>query len=318
MTSNELATTESTGSLTLAADQQAWNDRQLAALKHMGVEDAPAGDLDVFMHVAQRTGLDPFAKQIYMIGRSAKVRDANGNERWGTKYTIQTGIDGYRLTADRAARQHGDLLEQEDPVWCGEDGVWRDAWLDAKNPPAAARVVVLKNGRRYPATVSYAEYVQTDKQGNPTSMWRRMPANQLAKCAEAQALRKAYPNDLANLYTDEEMGQADTEPGPAPSRGGGLRGAVSRHRAAAGGAPAAEQMLDGGSDLATRLFAAFDEAGMSDPAKRLEYLSSVVGREVRGGAEVTVSDAETTLAALRKLIEQPFAGEAPADGGDQA
>jgi hypothetical protein len=55
----------------------------------------------------------------------------------------------------------------------------------------------------------YREYVQTDWNGNPTRMWKNMGANQIAKCAEALALRKAFPHDLAGVYTAEEMAQAD-------------------------------------------------------------------------------------------------------------
>jgi phage recombination protein Bet len=148
-----------------------------------------------------------------MIGRKAKEGD-----RWVTKQTIQTGIDGFRLIAHRVADRTGETIGYEESMWCGPDGVWRDVWLSTE-PPAAARVVVLRNGQRYPATVHWSEYVQTykDKANNiiPTSMWERMPAGQLSKCAEAAALRKAFPQDLSGIYTEEEM---PTPGDPAPRK----------------------------------------------------------------------------------------------------
>ncbi|GEB16705.1 phage recombination protein Bet [Pimelobacter simplex] len=307
MSTTDLATTQTGSGLVLQADQDRWTPQQLAALRQIGIENAPEGDLAVFMHVAQRTGLDPFARQIHMIGRKASVWGPETRQtRYETRYTIQTGIDGYRVTATRAANAAGDVLEYEDTQWCGPDGQWVDAWVDPINPPAAARVVVVKNGRRYAGTAMYAEYVQTyvdrqTKEMKPNSMWAKMPAGQLAKCAEALALRRAYPHDLAALYTDDEMGQADNQPtAPQPSSSG-LAGARARQRAEQDAAAP----LEPSSALAAEMFRLFDELGI-DTEARLEYVGDAVGREISNPATVTVGDATKVVAVLRSRLEEPF------------
>lgn len=197
--------------LAIRADQSGFDDAQIAALRALGVEDAPVGDLDLFFHQSRRLGLDPFAKQIYLIGRRTKVTEWQGDrkvEKWVVKYTIQTGIDGFRVIRSRP-HEHKFLGQKEE--WCGPDGRWRDVWL-ADEPPAAAKVSLFIDGYLEPIVgiARYVEYVQTyGSNGEPNSMWKKMPAGQLAKCAEALATRKAYPNDLSGVFTDDEMGQAD-------------------------------------------------------------------------------------------------------------
>ncbi len=193
--------------IALRDDQFTFDDLQVTALAHMGVANASKADLAIFFHEAKRTGLDPFARQIHMIGRNTKNPRT---EKWETKFTIQTGIDGYRLIADRADRADGGYREYEDTQWCGLDGAWVDVWT-SDGPPVAARVVVLRNGRRFPAVARYQSYVQTKRDGSPNSIWAGRAAEQLEKCAEALALRKAYPRDLSGIYTDAEMVKADDE-----------------------------------------------------------------------------------------------------------
>lgn len=198
-----------TSTLAVSGNQNFWSPEQLAALRQIGVQDAPNADLAVFLNYAQRTGLDPFARQIYMIGRREKRGDS-----WATKWTIQASIDGLRIVAQRS----GDYAGQVGPEYCGEDGIWRDVWT-ANTPPVAARVGILRHSFTAPlyAVAYFDEYVQKDRDGIPTSMWRSKPKLMIAKCAEALALRKAFPNDLAGLYTADEMGASENHaPRPAP------------------------------------------------------------------------------------------------------
>jgi hypothetical protein len=67
------------------------------------------------------------------------------------------------------------------------------------------------------ATAFYDEYVQTTKEGQPTAFWRRMPRGMLSKCAEALALRRAFPMELSGILADEEVGISSEAPeGPKP------------------------------------------------------------------------------------------------------
>lgn len=169
------------------------DEKRLQLLKDVFFKTASHEEFQLFVHACERTGLDPFMKQIYPVKRwdSTLKREA---------MTIQTGIDGYRLIAERT----GCYAPGREPTFS----------YDANGKVISATAYVKKltkdgTWHEIPATAFFDEYCQKTKDGNPTSMWAKMPHSQLAKCAESLAIRKAFPAELSGLYTKEEMDQSD-------------------------------------------------------------------------------------------------------------
>lgn len=158
---------------------------------------ASSDDLAKFIHMVGRTGLDPLAGQILCIMRK--------NRKTGKlTMTIQTSIDGYRVIADRTTNYAG----SDDPVF--DEGLEQYAHIKTeRGRPTTATVTVHKvvQGQRVPftATAVWDSYYPGDAQGK---MWIKFMYLMLGKCAEALALRKAFPQDLSGIYTHEEMQQA--------------------------------------------------------------------------------------------------------------
>jgi phage recombination protein Bet len=149
-------------------------------------------ELALFLHACKRTGLDPLMRQIHAVKRW----DAQSGRE---TMTIQTGIDGLRLVAERTGcyspgrepsftyADTGDLIAATAYVKkMTADGTWHEVAV----------------------TAHFKEYVQKRKDGQVTAFWARMPHVMLAKCAEALALRRAFPMELSGIYAHEEMTQA--------------------------------------------------------------------------------------------------------------
>jgi phage recombination protein Bet len=162
-----------------------WTPEQTQLIATTIAPGCSSDELRLFAYACQRTGLDPFSKQIYAIKR-------------GGKMTIQAGIDGLRAIAERTGELDGSTTE-----WCGDDGQWSDVWLGSK-PPAAAKTTIWRKGSAHPFTgvARFADY--NAGQG----LWSKMPAAMIAKCSEALALRKAFPANLSGVYSTDEMDQA--------------------------------------------------------------------------------------------------------------
>ena len=186
-------------STSLVAHTGEFDQRQVEIMRRTVAAGVSAEEFALFLEVCKHRRLNPMNREIYAISRY----DYNTNS---TKMTIQVSIDGLRLLAERSGKYKGQL----GPFWCDESGEWQEVWLK-KAPPAAAKVGILRSDFSQPiwAIARYDSYVQTKKDGKPTAMWEKMSDVLLAKCAESLGFRKAFPGEVAGLYTHEEMSQAD-------------------------------------------------------------------------------------------------------------
>ena len=182
-------------------------------LSDQGVSDYPdeklERDLIVALQKCESKGLNPVKGEIYFNYRVSSFKTAQG---WIKRPSLValTSIDALRLIAEKSNKYGGsdDAIHEYD-----ENGKLKKSTITVYrlNPV---------NGERMPITASvmYHSYVglkpvYQDKRKvgeEPNHFWTKMPEVMLAKCAEALALRKAFPN-TAGMYINEEMQQADND-----------------------------------------------------------------------------------------------------------
>lgn len=159
-----------------------FTEDQVELIKRTVCKNASDNELKLFLYTCKHAGLDPLLKQIYAIKR-------------GNTMTIQTSIDGLRLIAERTGR-YAPGHEPKYAYNASNEILSATAYVNKMTPDGKWHSVA--------ATAYFGEYVQAFN-GKLTTFWNKMPHVMLAKCAEANALRKAFPFELAGLYSSEEM-----------------------------------------------------------------------------------------------------------------
>lgn len=154
---------------------------EISLVKNTIAQGATEAELKLYLYDCQRQGVHPLDRMIHFTKR-------------GDKYTPIASIDFLRARAETT----GEYAGNDDPVFD-----------DEKNPQkATVTVYKIVNGQRcgFTASARWSQYFPGDKSGY---MWKKMPHLMLGKCAEALALRKAFPKQFAGIYTSEEMAQTE-------------------------------------------------------------------------------------------------------------
>lgn len=163
-------------------------EEQKELVKKTVAQDATDAELQLYFYDCARRGVHPLDKLLHYTKRQGK-------------YTPITSIDLLRMRAD-ATGQH---VGTDEPIYQGVKGTPDFA--------ALVRVHKLVAGQKatFTGTARWSEYFPGEAQG---FMWKKMPHLMLGKCAEALALRKAFPAQLHGLYVQEEMDQAEAPATP--------------------------------------------------------------------------------------------------------
>lgn len=241
-------------------DALAVTSDQLDLIRRTIAKDATPDELKLYLFDCHRQGVHPLDKLIHFTKRDGK-------------YTPITSIDFMRI---RAA-DSGEMAGSDDPVFTSHD----DALADAVDT-ATVTVYRLTQGQRfaYTATARWDEYKPAPgPSGRADVMWRKMPHTMLGKCAEALALRKGFPRQLAGLYAKEEMDQAEA---PVPGRGNSPAGESLPTTAV----PSVPNGGDSGVNTTTGEVYPPGFAPIDDVKDRGAFLDVSWGRDAQGGSRV--------------------------------
>jgi len=157
-------------------NQIIFTPKHLELIKNQIAPNATNEEFDLFIMMSRRMRLDPLLRQLYFV-------------KFGSNVSYITSIDSYRIIAHRTG------------FFAGVDLPKFDYDKGGKLTHCSITVYKLIESQKFgfSAKIKFSEY----NTGN--NQWASKPETMLAKVAEAHALRKAFPQDLNGVYTQDEM-----------------------------------------------------------------------------------------------------------------
>lgn len=212
--------------------------KEQRAILVAGLKEIPEIEIERFLITCERTGLDPFSRQIYGRPQNVKVRKPGAKkgdkDEWGWAKTlvIITSIDGLRSIAERSGEYRGQTPPEwhylptgaSTPGWYDVCPIMRDGKGNPITQIDACRVGVKRKDFDAPVfgVANFDSFAVWEKGQDEKyylgTFWKKMPEHMIAKVAEAQALRKAFPVLTDGLYIAEEIRDEDDEVVVPPGR----------------------------------------------------------------------------------------------------
>lgn len=175
-------------------------DEVIRVLENSLYPGAKRESIELVLAYCRANGLDPMLKPVHIVPTNVKL--PNGKYEW--RDILMPGIADYRIKAARSGEYGGKSEPEFGPdVTATLNGT-------AVTYPSWCRITIQRivqgQAREFSATERWLENYATAGRDDeaPNRMWKKRPYGQLAKCAESQALRMAFPEFSAG-YTAEEM-----------------------------------------------------------------------------------------------------------------
>jgi phage recombination protein Bet len=223
-------------------DLSAWN-----ALREL--YDCPRDEsLALVLDYCRARKMDPLKKPVHIVPIWSHRRQMMVDTIWPSIAEVRMTAMRTKLFAGRDATTFGPTVTQK----IGGAEVTFPEWAQV-TVYRLVNVGAEQERHAFPgAVVRWRETYSTQRRDDPTpnAMWRKRPFGQLEKCAEAAALRAAFPEELGNEYIPEEMTGRQLEDGavdieasetnerpalPEPKKGGAKAAAASESPAQAAG-----------------------------------------------------------------------------------
>lgn len=186
-----------TSAMKLVDESQFFSEEQRKIIRDSFLGGANDAEAAMLLEIARALRLNPLKKEIYFVKRPQWDKQLQG---WKDVWAAQTGIDGFRTVAERTGQYDG----QDEPEF--------EERTDGSLKLCKVRVWRRGISRPFVGVAYWDEFVQFQKdQKTPVAMWGRGRHFMLAKCAEAQAIRKAFPGDIGGLTIPEETAKEDAE-----------------------------------------------------------------------------------------------------------